>query len=370
MSPAATLDRHPHARAVVGPVLEGHAEPSHAYLFYGPPGAGKAQAALELAAALLAEGASDPESVRDRVGREAHPDLTWVRPSGAHGIRIDDVEEPVVTAASRTPFEARRRVFVIEGAELLGDEAANRMLKTLEEPASFAHLVLLTSRPESVMATIRSRCLAVRFDTPADAEIAEALVARSVLPETAQACARLSLGDSGRALALATGEGPAMRQAAEEFARATLEAQFADAPWDALLEPASARGRRAEQEAAGAAAEEAELLPEKERRRAEREAEKAVKRVARRERTAALDESLRLAGLWFRDLACVAEGAGSLAYATDRLEALETGAAGRDPAGLREAVALVDEARASLRLNPDEGLQLQALAYRLSRVLA
>ncbi|MFM8561614.1 MAG: ATP-binding protein [Solirubrobacterales bacterium] len=370
MSDAATLERHPHARAVVGPVLEGRSEPSHAYLFHGPPGSGKAQAARELAATLLAEGAADPQAVRERVGREAHPDLTWVRPSGAHGIRIDDIEEPVVSAASRTPFEARRRVFVIEGADLLGDEAANRMLKTLEEPASFAHLVLLTSRPESVMATIRSRCLAVRFDTPAEEEVAAALVARSVLPETAQACARLSFGDSQRAMALATGEGPAMREAAEGFARAALEGQFASAPWDALLEPAAARGRRAAQEAEQAAAEEAQMLPEKERKRAEREAEKAVKRVARRERTAALDEAMRLAGLWFRDLACVAEDAAPLADATDRLDALGADAAGRDPAKLREAVTLVDEARSSLSLNPDEALQLQALAYRLARALA
>jgi DNA polymerase-3 subunit delta' len=230
--------------------------------------------------------------------------------------------------------------------------------------------VLLTSRPESVMATIRSRCLAVRFDTPADEELAAALVARSVIPETAQACARLSLGDSQRAMALATGEGPAMREAAEAFARAALVGEFAAAPWDALIEPAAARGRRAAQEAEQAAAQEAEMLPEKERRRAEREADKAVKRVARRERTAALDEAMRLTGLWFRDLACVAEGAAELAYATDRLDALEADAAGRDPAKLREAVALVDEARASLRLNPDEALQLQALAYRLARALA
>jgi hypothetical protein len=112
------------------------------------------------------------------------------------------------------------------------------------------------------------------------------------------------------------------------------------------------------------------MLPEKERRRAEREAEKAVKRVARRERTAALDEALRLTGLWLRDVACVAEGAAELAYATDRIDALEADAAGRDPAKLREAVALVDETRSSLRLNPDEALQLQALAYRLARALA
>lgn len=369
MSDAATLDRHPHARAVVGPVIEGRAAPSHAYLFHGPPGAGKSQAALDLAASLLSEGAAEPDAVRARVEREAHPDLTWVRASGAHVIRKDDIEEPVVSAAARTPFEAQRRVFVIEGADLLGDEAANRMLKTLEEPASFAHLILITSRPEGVMPTIRSRCLAVRFDTPADEEIAAQLAARSVTPDVAQACARLSLGDANRALELATGEGPGLRQAAEGFARAALTGDFSSAPWDALLEPAIARGKRAGDEAAQVAAEEAELLPEKERKRAEREAEKTVKRVARRERTAALDEGLRLVGLWLRDLACVADGAAALAYATDRADALAADAEGRESSKLREGIGLVDRTRASLRLNPDEALQLQALAYRLSRTL-
>ena len=63
-----------------------------------------------------------------------HPDLTWVAPSGAAEMLVADIEEPVVAAATRTPFEARRRVFVIERAETMNDQAANRMLKTLEEP--------------------------------------------------------------------------------------------------------------------------------------------------------------------------------------------------------------------------------------------
>ena len=70
MSDAATLDRHPHARAVVGPVIEGRAAPSHAYLFHGPPGAGKAQAALDLAASLLSEGAAEPDAVRARAAAQ------------------------------------------------------------------------------------------------------------------------------------------------------------------------------------------------------------------------------------------------------------------------------------------------------------
>jgi DNA polymerase-3 subunit delta' len=63
-----------------------------------------------------------------------HPDLTWVTPSGAHEILVSDIDEPVSAPPARTPFESSRRVFVIERADELGDEAANRMLKTLEEP--------------------------------------------------------------------------------------------------------------------------------------------------------------------------------------------------------------------------------------------
>ncbi|MGH2889070.1 MAG: DNA polymerase III subunit delta', partial [Solirubrobacteraceae bacterium] len=72
----AELERHPHARAVLAPALEAPARPSHAYLFHGPGGAGKRAAARALAAELLAEGSTDPDSARARVRSGAHPDLT------------------------------------------------------------------------------------------------------------------------------------------------------------------------------------------------------------------------------------------------------------------------------------------------------
>ncbi|MGH2855045.1 MAG: hypothetical protein ACRDLF_12745, partial [Solirubrobacteraceae bacterium] len=86
------LDAHPHARAVLLPALPPVDDerpprpgqgPSHAYLFHGPPGAGKRTVARAFAAALLAEGSPEPEAVPGRVARGAHPDLTWVTPSGA-----------------------------------------------------------------------------------------------------------------------------------------------------------------------------------------------------------------------------------------------------------------------------------------------
>src|SRR3954454_17291712 len=106
------LDAHPHARMVLNSGLATGA--SHAYLFHGPAGTGKRAAALAFAAELLAEGSHDPDAVRRRVAHEKPPDLTLVKPSGAHVMRVDDIEEQVVSAATHTPFEAKKRVFILE----------------------------------------------------------------------------------------------------------------------------------------------------------------------------------------------------------------------------------------------------------------
>ena len=89
------LERHPNALAVLGPALglvpasdPNHHAPSHAYLFYGPGGAGKRELTREIAARLLSQGAPDPASAQARALAGVHPDLTWVVPSGAHEILV------------------------------------------------------------------------------------------------------------------------------------------------------------------------------------------------------------------------------------------------------------------------------------------
>src|SRR5918992_1234882 len=165
----------------------------------------------EIHAEVLAEGEDDPEAVRLRVEHGTHPDLTWVRPSGAHVMRVEDVNEPVVAAATRTPFEARRRVFVLERVDTLNDQAANRMLKTLEDPPAFVHLILLTDALGRVMETVVSRCQLVRFEPLPAARIAAMLEAEGVPAERARACARLALGNAARAQLLASAEGEELR---------------------------------------------------------------------------------------------------------------------------------------------------------------
>jgi DNA polymerase-3 subunit delta' len=365
----AELARHPGARAVLGPALCGDAEPSHAYLFHGPGGAGKAAAARAFAADLLAAGEADPESARHRALAGHHPDLTWVVPSGAHEILVSDIDGPVVAAASKTPFESSRRVFVIESADQLGDEAANRMLKTLEEPASFVHLILITDRLADVLPTIRSRCQTVRFDAPPPQEIAAELEAAGTHHETAVALARLSLGDVDRARELGGPEGAQLRDAAEAFARTAIRRQAAaSAPWAGLLASVRARGERVRRELEDQAAVTLELVPRKERKRAETEWTDRIRRARRRAETGALDLALTLVAAWMLDLAVLGWGAEDLVRNSDRLDRLQEDR-GPDGPRLASAVELVEDTRLRLPLNVSEDLACEALAYRLEQVL-
>ena len=262
----AELERHPHARAVLAPALDAAGAPSHAYLFHGPGGAGKRAAARAVAAELLAEGSADPAGARARVMSGAHPDLTWVTPSGAHEILVSDIDEPVIAAASKTPFESSRRVFVIERADELIEQAANRMLKTLEEPAPFVHLILLTDRPGEVLPTIRSRCQAVRFEAAREADAAAEIEALGVGPETALACVRLTLQDADRARELAAPDGQALRAAAEGYARSAIAGEMTSRrSWTEMLSAVRARGEAAGVELEAMAAAELELTARKDR---------------------------------------------------------------------------------------------------------
>jgi DNA polymerase-3 subunit delta' len=363
------LERHPHARAVLAPALESPGRPSHAYLFHGPGGAGKRRAARALAAELLAEGEPDPEGARARVMTGAHPDLTWVVPSGAHEILVSDIDGPVISAASKTPFESSRRVFVIERADELGDEAANRMLKTLEEPASFVHLILLTDRPGEILPTIRSRCQTVRFEPPGEEAAAAALQELGVSPGTALACVRLGLQDAEHARELAGAQGQALRAAAERYARCAIAGEMSGArPWTELLAAVRARGDAAETELEALKDAELELTARKEQKRVKTEWDERIRRSRRRVQTGALDLALQVVSLWFADLAFLAYGAEDLVRNRDRRTELDADA-GIQPVRLRRAVELVEDTRERFLLNVSEDLACEALAYRLQQTL-
>jgi DNA polymerase III subunit delta' len=362
---------HPQARMTLSSALAG--TPSHAYLFHGPAGVGKRTVARAFAAELLAAGSADPDNARHRVEAGTHPDLTWVRPTGAHVMRTEDVAEPVVSAATRTPFESRRRVFVLERVDTMNDEVANRLLKTLEEPPAFVHLILLTDALGQVLPTVVSRCQLVRFDPLPAARIAEQLVGEGVAAEKAQACARLALGNGAHARFLASEEGEALCADVDRFVAVALGAddRAFDEPeaWRGLLDRAEQRRAAAEERVAEEAAARLATEPKgRDRAAIEKQFEDAAKREGRRARTEVLDLGLTLAALRFRDLVCLAEGADEAALDPDHAAALAERVT-RDPRRLRAAAERCEDARLSLQLNVTEDLALEALGYRLGRLV-
>lgn len=386
----------PRARMALGAALA--SGPSHAYLFRGPRGAGKETAARAFAAEILAAASEDPEDARRRalLDPSPHPDLVWLSPRGSQHM-VEEIREQVIRAAAYRPFEGGKRVFVVEAAEAMRDESQNALLKTLEEPADFVHVLLLTSEPAALLETIASRCQPVDF-SPLPTEAVEAALAGSGDPPEVTAAARLSAGDLTRARLLLSEEGRRLRASAFELGRGvgrdspdasdaptaisettsaprgavSAEARptphhaprTAAAPWRALLDAAESAGEDAEA-AALAALEEEKSSGIK---RSARDIADAAKRAGRRRRTEILDLGLELYAAWFRDLAALASGADDVVFNQDRLAELQAQAAGLDPALPRRAAELVQDTRRRLDLNVSEELALEALVFRVERL--
>ena len=174
--------------------------PSQAYLFVGPSNVGKATAARRFAAALI--GGDDPEAVR-RAKEGLHPDLILVAPDGRTSITVDQARS-IVSGAVLSPLEADRKVYLLEEASMLNDEAANALLKTIEEPIGSTTFVLVAESADDLPATIASRCRTIVFGRVPDEEVAAGLVSQGVDPERAVEAARISGGRPGLAVALAT----------------------------------------------------------------------------------------------------------------------------------------------------------------------
>ncbi|MDQ2631347.1 MAG: hypothetical protein M3Y75_10335 [Actinomycetota bacterium] len=343
------------------------ADPSHAYLFRGPRGAGKRSAARAFAAEVIAAAAADPEDARRRalLDPSPHPDLVWLAPRGAQHM-VEEVRERVIRAAAYRPFEGGKRVFVIEAAEAMRDESQNALLKTLEEPPEFVHLILLSSDQEGLLETVASRCQAIDF-APLPAEVLEeGLAGEGDSPDEVAAAARLAAGDLELARLLLGERGRELRAEAERCVGAALDGKCAGAPWKALLDRAKAAGDDTEAEARETLEEEAKAGV----KRSAKDMTDAAKRAGRRRRTEILDLGFELCAAWLRDLAAVASGAEEVVFNRDRLERLRAQAEGLDSAQARRGAELVQETRRGLNLNVSEELALEALFFRLESLLA
>tara|TARA_B100000674_G_scaffold476972_1_gene471747 strand:+ start:307 stop:1335 length:1029 start_codon:yes stop_codon:yes gene_type:complete len=188
----------------------------HAYLFEGPEGVGKRRVAEYLAALVNCTTTTEGEHVRpcglcrscqkllpgDAPTHEIkHPDIVVLEPAGRQ-IKIEQVRE-VIRLVPFPPIEANFRFVIIDPADKLGDAAANALLKTLEEPPSRTRFVLISSKPQSLPITIRSRCQRMSFGRLNKAEVLEGLqLFREDLPDDLNQIAAMADGSLGTAFKL------------------------------------------------------------------------------------------------------------------------------------------------------------------------
>lgn len=302
---------------------------AHAYLFNGMGGLGKRAVALELAKVLNCaspgpDGACDACSPCQQIAAGSHPDLLVVEPEG-RSVRIEQMRELQRQLYLRP--QGRRRIGIIDGADRMGIEAANSVLKLLEEPPGYAVLILLVTNMSGVLPTILSRCQLVNFSPMAPDAVRQALEAKGIEPTAATVAAALSGGSLGQALALASHEAVAGRR---EEVRTFLDS-LARADDATLLATAEELDKRRDD----------------------------------------LSDWLELLLLWLRDALVIAEGADASLLVNRDGEGFLHGFARRHGAGaLHAMLAGVSEVERQLQRNANTRLVLDVMMLKLGTIAA
>jgi len=184
-----------------------HGRVASAYLFDGPSGVGKERTALAFATDVVAGG---DLHIAERIKSGSHPDVRVFRPrdEGKRNIQVEVLRTEILPLAQFAPFEAASTFFIFPEADVsfpvFQPEAANALLKTLEEPRPNVHFILTSERPDSLLPTIRSRCQRVRFGRLPNAVLRDILQSEGVPEDSIAAAIALSAGRADVALALAS----------------------------------------------------------------------------------------------------------------------------------------------------------------------
>jgi len=227
-------------------------------LLAGQSGIGKRRVAMTIAATVnCLQPRTTPEFERDacgecascrRIGRGVHPDVILIEPGDTGTIKIEQVRD-VIDRAGFRPFEGRRRVVVVDEADAMVAPAQNALLKTLEEPPSASIFILVSSLPDALLPTVRSRCPRLRFSPLSPSEVAAVLVRDHEYSEAnAHAAAADADGSVGRALSSEAADLVEARALAqrilEQAARMTDPSRLVDSVKDVVGKKASSASER------------------------------------------------------------------------------------------------------------------------------
>jgi DNA polymerase-3 subunit delta' len=286
-------------------------------------------------------------------------------------IPVDVIREVVVPEAARSPFEARRKVFVIEEAHRMNPAAQNALLKTLEEPHADTVFVLISDQEEDLLETIRSRCLIVRLDPVSEDRIVAIVVDEGAPHDLALLAARLSEGDLVRARSIAFGSDALERRRLWMLVPRGLEGpaealDLAIAIQEGIREVVLVREAKQKQEVA----ELADALGEVRGTAAARNAlAKRHRRELRRLEEETLGEALTTIASFYRDVLATRWGGDEGLTNIDVLDEIRLWAgSGVDDAALVAAVDRCAAARAALSKNANPTVALEATLLELARL--
>lgn len=183
---------------------------SHAYIFNGPEASGKMMLADAFAMSLQCEGDEKPclncRSCKQAMDRN-QPDIIYVTHEKPNTIGVDDIRTQINNDIDIKPYGSRYKVYILDEAEKMNQQAQNALLKTIEEPPAYAVILLLTTNADRFLPTILSRCIRLDLKAVKEAEIKKYLMREYQIPDyQADVCAAFSQGNVGKAIQLASSE--------------------------------------------------------------------------------------------------------------------------------------------------------------------
>lgn len=348
-------------------VESGHV--SHAYLFVGPPGSGKATAARSLACAIICEdNGCGTCGECYRIRRGGHPDVHLIEPEGAAGYLKEQVQE-IIHDVSLSPIDGSHKIYIVSSADLFNDSSSNAFLKTLEEPPDDVIIVLMAHSFDAVLPTIASRCQVVRFRRIPPSESAAILVAKTGA-DPDEAAAALSAAGGVVARARDFLASPPRREARAAILRILKDLQYAD-DLDVLVAAKELLAAVKAPLEDVKAAQSAEAL-----QRADfmgRGGNKALEDRHKRELTArereGVGEVLNVAESWLRDCLVISQGVDELVVNKDARDTMSGIGAIITPAAAVTALNAVNVARRRISYNVSPQLAIEAMLFDIREVL-